>query len=382
MKRDFSTLFVTIRYPGGSGTVLNRRFVVVFQVNDSRTPWFAALFPRLVERHPVSADQVADFVSRLISGDADPLEASACLTAWRMKGETAEELATAAQVMRQWMVPMDRRFIGDALDTCGTGGDGSSSFNISTAVALVVAGAGVPVVKHGNRAVSSRSGSADVLVELGVPIESGVTWSGHCLETIGFAFCFAPHFHPAMATVAPLRRRLGVRTMFNLLGPLANPAGAAYQLLGVGIAELLDPLAGALARLGGKQAYLVHGQDGLDEVSLNAPTSYRHVRDGQVESGEWHARDFELAPVSPAELHADGPTQSAQHIRDILAGVQNGPRRIVLANAAVALLTAERVSHLHAGVALAVESIESGSAQRVLDQLIATSHPRLREGDT
>ena len=181
---------------------------------------------------------------------------------------------------------------GPVLDTCGTGGDGSGTFNISTAVALVAAAAGCAVVKHGNRSVSSQSGSADVLAELGVPIEKGPAWAQNCLDGLGFAFCFAPHFHPAAAHLGPLRRKLGTRTIFNLIGPLLNPAGATHQLLGVGRKELLDPLAGGCQQLGIRQAYLVCGEDGLDEVSLSAVTHVRHVRNGRVSATTWNNRDF------------------------------------------------------------------------------------------
>ena len=196
---------------------------------------------------------------------------------------------------------------GPVVDTCGTGGDGGGTFNISTAAALVVAGCGVTVVKHGNRAVSSRSGSADVLRELGVPIETGPGWAQGCLDRLGFGFCFAPHFHPGMARVAPLRRQLGVRTIFNLLGPLGNPAGAEYQLLGVGRPELLDTLAGAAARLGTRRAVVVCSRDGLDEVSLSAPTMVRVVEAGAVRAAEWAPADFGLGEVPLAALRADGP---------------------------------------------------------------------------
>src|SRR4029079_7472354 len=186
---------------------------------------------------------------------------------------------------------------GPVLDTCGTGGDDSGTFNISTAAALVACAAGVPVVKHGNRAVSSKSGSADVLRELGVPVETGPEWAQKCLDRVGFAFCFAPHFHGGMAHVPTLRRRLGVRTLFNLLGPLANPASAPYQLLGVGKPDLLDPMAAAIAPLRIRQAVLVCSVDGLDEVSLAAPTMIRVVRGNEYESLEWNPSDFGLASV-------------------------------------------------------------------------------------
>jgi anthranilate phosphoribosyltransferase len=255
------------------------------------------------------------------------------------------------------------------LDTCGTGGDGTGTFNISTAAAFVSAGAGVPVVKHGNRAVSSRSGSADVLSALGIePCESGVH-TRRCLDRAGLAFCFAPHFHPALRQVAPVRRLLGVRTLFNCLGPLLNPASAAYQLLGVGQPVLLDPMAGALAQLGCRHAFLVHGTDGLDEVSLSAPTLVREVREGQIVALEWTADDFGLMPCALAELAVTGPQESAMVIHEILDGKDGPARRIVLANTAAALLAAERVQTLPEGVACAAEALRSDQARQVLERI-------------
>jgi anthranilate phosphoribosyltransferase len=255
------------------------------------------------------------------------------------------------------------------LDTCGTGGDNSGTFNISTATALVVAAVGVPVVKHGNRSVSSRSGSADVLAALGVPVEAGPAWAQQTLEASGIAFCFAPHFHPALAKVAALRRKLGIRTIFNLLGPLLNPGRAEHQLLGVGRAELLDPMAGALGRLGTGDALLVCGRDGLDEVSLSGPTFVRRVRTDRIESFEWTPADFGLTAVAADELRADGPEASADIIRSVLDGADGPARRVVLANAAAALLVSGRTESLPAGVTLAARAIDSGSARRVLDAL-------------
>src|SRR5258708_857640 len=203
----------------------------------------------------------------MLAGAIDEVQCTAAVMALRAKGETGLELAAAAGFLREHMVRLDTTRTG-LLDTCGTGGDGIGTFNISTATALVAAAAGVPVVKHGNRAVSSRCGSADVLIQLGVAVDGDVGCTQRCLEEIGIAFCLAPLFHPALKQVADLRRRLGVRTIFNFLGPLLNPAGACYQLIGVGHAELLDPLADALARLGTKHAFLGCGRDGLDEVTL------------------------------------------------------------------------------------------------------------------
>ena len=332
--------------------------------------WFAELFPELLARHDLPGGRVLDAVRDLVAGKVDDARAAAFLTALRMKGESSEEIAAAAEVLREQMVrlvPVN----GPALDTCGTGGDDSGTFNISTAAAIVAAGAGIPVVKHGNRAVSSRSGSADVLRELGVNVEGGVEWAQKCLERIGFAFCFAPHFHRGMAHVAALRRKLGVRTIFNLLGPLANPADAPYQLLGVGKPDLLDPLAGALAKLGTRQSVLVCSHDGMDEVSLAAPTRVRLVRGSEYESREWRPEEFGLGAVTADEIRADGPAASAAILRAVLAGENIPAKRVTLANAAAALWAAEAVPTLKDGVARAEAATGGGAARRVLDQLIA-----------
>jgi anthranilate phosphoribosyltransferase len=309
-----------------------------------------------------------DAIRDLVAGRVDEALAAAVLTALRMKGESAEEIAAAALVLREQMVRLVP-VSGPCLDTCGTGGDDSGTFNISTAAALVAAGAGVPVVKHGNRAVSSRSGSADVLRELGVNTEAGAEWSQRCLDRIGFAFCFAPHFHLGMAHVAKLRRKLGVRTIFNLVGPLANPASAEYQLLGVGKPELLDPLAGALAQLSVHRAVLVCSFDGLDEVSLAAPTMVRVIEGGSFTTCEWSPDDFGLKAVRIDEIRAESPAASATIIRSVLEGTDGPARRIVLANAAAALWVAGHASTLKEGVEQAAAAIQSGKARSILEQL-------------
>ena len=262
--------------------------------------WFPELIALLLSGRDLPSGRVTAAVRDLVAGRVDDARAAAFLTALRAKGESAEEIAAAALVLREQMVRLVP-VSGPVLDTCGTGGDDSGTFNISTAAALVACGTGVPIVKHGNRAVSSKSGSADVLRELGVPIENGPEWAQKCLDRIGFAFCFAPQFHRGMAHVAELRRKLGVRTIFNLLGPLANPASAPYQLLGVGKPELLDPLAGAIAELGTRQAVLVCGADGLDEVSLAAPTMVRIVRGREYESREWRPGRVRPRPRPPQD---------------------------------------------------------------------------------
>jgi anthranilate phosphoribosyltransferase len=331
-------------------------------------PWFADLFPLLLSGQDLPPGRVTEAVRDLVAGRVDDARAAAFLTALRVKGEAAPEIAAAALVLREQMVRLVP-VSGPALDTCGTGGDDSGTFNISTAAALVAAGAGVSVVKHGNRAVSSKSGSADVLRELGVPVEAGVEWSQRCLDRVGFGFCFAPHFHRGMAHVSAVRRRLGVRTIFNLIGPLANPASAPYQLLGVGKPELLDPLAGAVAHLGTRQAVLVCSFDGLDEVSLAAPTMVRVVRGDEYDTREWGPEEFGLEPVSVRAIRAAGPAESAAIIRNVLHGEDGPARRIVLANAAAALWAAEAVKTLREGVERADAVLRSGHARAVLEQL-------------
>jgi anthranilate phosphoribosyltransferase len=337
------------------------------------TQWIAGILATLLEHRDLEEAQMHMLMRELMRGRCGEAETAAALIALRMKGETAVELAAAASVLREHMVPFECGR-ADVLDTCGTGGDGIGTFNISTAAALVAAGAGVPVVKHGNRAMSSHSGSADMLAALGVTVEGDAAWARQCFDCAGLAFCFAPHFHPALAHVAPVRRRLRVRTIFNCLGPLANPARAPYQLIGVSRPELLDPMAGALARLGTRHALLVCGRDGLDEVSLSAPTLVREVREGQVSNHEWTAQDFGLAPCTLADLHADGPEESAAVVRSVLEGHEGPATRVVLANASAALLAAERVATPADGVARAATALGDGRALQVLERLVACSH--------
>jgi anthranilate phosphoribosyltransferase len=339
---------------------------------SSPPSWYVATLAALLERRDLSAMHMCQLMHGILDGACGEVETAALLVALHMKGETADELAAAAAVLREYCVPLAAGR-DDVLDTCGTGGDGSCTFNISTATAFVAAAAGVPVVKHGNRAMSSRSGSADVLAALGVRVELDAASARRCLETAGMTFCLAPLFHPRMQHVGSVRRRLGVRTLFNCLGPLANPAGASYQLLGVGRAEWLDRLAAALARLGTRRALLVCGRDGLDEASLSGPTLVREVTGGQVKAEEWTPEDFGLAPCRLDELRVAGPEESAVVIRAVLQGEEGPARRMVLANAAAALLAAEKVTSLREGVAMAADAIASGRAVAVLNALITLS---------
>jgi anthranilate phosphoribosyltransferase len=232
----------------------------------------------------------------------------------------------------------------------------------------------VAVVKNGNRAVSGTSGSADVLAALGVKVEADPDRARRCLEEAGLCFCFAPHFHPVMGRVAPIRRRLGVPTLFNCLGPLGNPGGACYQLLGVGRPEWLEPLAGALLRLGTRRALLVHSRDGLDEISLAAPTLVRQVQDGRITAWEWTAADFGMQPVALDEVRVEGVPASAACLRGVLEGADGPARQMVLANAAAALIAAGRAGSPREGVALAAAAVDSGRARDVLARLVACSN--------
>ena len=337
-------------------------------MESERPVWFAEAMNGLLNEVELPPSTIAEAVRDLIAGRVDDAHAASFLTALRMKGETAGEIAGAATALREQMIRLEPKS-RPVLDTCGTGGDDSGTFNISTASALVVAAAGLAVVKHGNRAVSSRSGSADAFRELGLAIDAGVEWSQRCLDELGFAFCFAPHFHSGMANVAKLRRNLGIRTVFNLLGPLANPASAEFQLLGVGKPELLDPLAGAIAKLGTTRSVLVSGYDGLDEVTLATATRVRIVEGTTIQEREWHPRDFGFSIESLDAIRAEDPTASVALIRSVFANEDGPARRIVLVNAAAALWTANKVATLKDGVALAESAIASGAVRNLLERL-------------
>lgn len=333
--------------------------------------WFPNTLQNLLDRQELTTDQMRALMESFISGQCGEAEMAALLIALRMKGETAHELATAAQVLREHAVRLETEQT-NVLDTCGTGGDGLSTFNVSTAVAFVVAGAGVPVVKHGNRAISSRSGSADVLTTLGVNLREGTDWPRECLTTAGLAFCMAPYFHPALKHVGAVRKKLATRTIFNCLGPLLNPALAPYQLLGVGRREWLDTMAGALAQLGTQRAFLVCGQDGLDEVTLTTTTDVREVHEGEIISHQWTPDDFGLPICDLNDLRVDDSVQSAEVIRSILQGSSSPAMNVVLANSSVALLVVNKVSDLRQGVELARESVFSGRAHQVLEALVGS----------
>ena len=337
-------------------------------MSASHSVSIAEILQALHARRELAEPQLRWILAEMMAGRCGEGEAAEFLLALRAKGETAREIAWAAQVLREHMIRWNPGQ-DDILDTCGTGGDGSGTFNISTATALVVAGAGVPVVKHGNRSVSSRTGSADVLAALGVKIDGDADFARLCLQQANFAFCFAPQFHPALKHLAVVRRKLGVPTIFNCLGPLGNPAGAKRQLLGVGRMDLLDRMADALAHLGTLHAFVLCSQDGLDEVSLSGPTLVREVRGADVVSHEWTPADFGLENCTLAELSAPHAQASADMIKDVLAGTAGAPFRMVLANSAAAMLAAERVKTLREGVERAREAIVSRRAAQVLETL-------------
>jgi anthranilate phosphoribosyltransferase len=291
------------------------------------------------------------------------------LLALREKGEAVEEIAGAAAALRQHMTRIHSRR-DELLDTCGTGGDGTRTFNISTAAALVAAAAGVAVAKHGNRRITSACGSADVLAALGVNIEAGSDVVERCLDELGICFCFAPQLHPAMKRVAAIRRALGVPTVFNLLGPLSNPAGAPYQLLGVGRGELRGKLAHALQRLGARRAAVVSGRDGMDEVTLADATDVHLVEGDQVQPTQWTPEDFGVDRADRAALLAATPDESAALIRRVLLGEAGPPRDIVVANAAAGLWLARREPSLRQCAERAREAIDSRAAAELLDRLV------------
>jgi anthranilate phosphoribosyltransferase len=336
----------------------------------------AEAIDKLVKGESLTDDEAAGAMEEMMDGSASPIQISALLVALRMKGETVEELTGLARVMRSKAVPVVLGQ-GGVVDTCGTGGDRSGTFNISTAAALVASAAGVPIAKHGNRAMSSRCGSADVLEALGVQINLDAEEVARCVQHVGIGFMFAPLFHPAMKYAAPVRRELGVRTVFNILGPLTNPAGARTQLLGVAEPSLAPKLAAVLERLGARHALVVHGYGGLDELSITGPSVIYHVREGRtIEHISLRPQDVGL-PVAPmASIQGGSAEDNAEIIRSVLAG-DLGPRRdVILLNAAAVLYAAEFAGSIQAGLEIAASAIDSGDALRTLDRLVEFSkHP-------
>lgn len=316
---------------------------------------------------PLDAPAMEAAMEAILAGEATPAQIAALAVALRIRGETAEELAAAARVMRRRAEPIELS-PGRLLDTCGTGGDGAGTFNISTTAAIVVAACGVRVAKHGNRAVSSRCGSADVLEALGVSLEADPARVRASLEAVGIAFLFAPAFHSALKHAAPVRRELGFRTFFNLLGPLANPAGASHQLLGVYDPARVAQVAEVLGALGVEGAWVVHGDGGLDEVSPSGPTRVAVLERGAVSERIVEPRDFGLEPVPVEAIGGGDAAVNARIARAVLNGEHGAPRTAVVINAAAALAAAEETSELREAAERAAEAIDSGAALRVLER--------------
>lgn len=333
---------------------------------------FSALIEKLGRRRDLTVDEAEAAMAVIMRGDAPASQIAGLLIGLSMKGERPAELVGLARTMRAHAVKLETP-IADVFDTCGTGGDRSGSFNVSTAAALVLAAAGVRVAKHGNRSVSSRCGSADVLEALGVNIMASPQAVERCLAEVGVAFFFAPTFHPAMRHASQVRRDLGVPTAFNLIGPLSNPAGAERQLVGVPRPELTELLARALARLGSTRAWVVHGADGLDELSTTGYTKVSECRDGSVRSFYLHPSDFGIAKVSLDALRGGDAELNARAIREVLAGTPGPARDIVLLNTGAALLIAGRAPSVHEGMRMAADAIDTGNAADILARLVAAS---------
>ncbi|TWU02515.1 anthranilate phosphoribosyltransferase [Stieleria varia] len=332
---------------------------------------FADAIDQVQHGHDLPAEQTSDLIDLMLQGNADEKQVSDLLLALRDKGEAVSELVGAARAMRRHMTRIPHGH-GTLLDTCGTGGSHSGTFNISTAIAIVAAAAGVPVAKHGNRKATSLTGSADVLEELGVPIESEPDAVAQRLNEQGICFCFAVKLHPAMRHVVGIRRKLGVKTLFNLLGPLCNPAGATHQLLGTSSCDAQTKIADAISQLGTVRSFVVHGRDGQDEVSLDGYTDAIDVTTGGQSQQRWVPEDFGLAPTTMESLSAANPAQSAQIIREIFDGHSSPRADTVLAGTAAALLLVGEVDSLRDGVSKARETIQSGAAKAKLQELVAS----------
>ena len=328
---------------------------------------------KVIEGHNLTDNEAQAAMSEIMAGEATPAQIAAFVTALRMKGETAREILGCARAMRAsaLKVKTQRRPL---LDTCGTGGDGSGTFNISTVAAFVVAGEGIAVAKHGNRSVSSRCGSADVLETLGVKIDLGPDDVGRCLDETGIGFLFAQRLHPAMRHAAGPRRETGVRTIFNILGPLANPASAENQLLGVYSPGLTEVMAAVLCALGTRRAMVVHGHDGLDELSTTGRSKVTRLCDGDISMESVEPTELGLRPASPEDIRGGTPAENARTAVDILRGKTGPKREIVLLNAAAGIVVAGRAPDLKVGLVMAAESIDSGRALEKLEQLISVSN--------
>jgi len=330
---------------------------------------FRDYLQKIIGRKNLSESEMSEMIEEIFSGSLSNAQIGAFMAALATKGETFEELAGAARVMRRRATRIQTPGAA-VVDTCGTGGDGGGTFNISTTTAFVVAGSGVTVAKHGNRSVSSRCGSADLVEALGVNITVDPSVVEEAVAEIGIGFLFAPLYHGAMKHAAAARKEVGVRSIFNMLGPLTNPAAANCQLLGVYAPQLTEMFAEALRLLGTRHALVVHGHDGLDEISVCAPTRVSELRDGLIRTYDIDPERFLGRRAAPAEVAGGDPTRNAAITRGVLAGDQGAYRDVVVLNAAAALVAAGKTDTIEAGMRLAAESIDSGSARRKLDELV------------
>ena len=333
---------------------------------------FTVLLEKLMRHEDLTEEEAAGAMREVMDGHASPAWLGALLSALVMKGERPAEVVGFARTMRDHAVKLSRPS-GEVFDTCGTGGDRSGTFNISSAAALVVAACGVKVAKHGNRSVSSRCGSADVFEQLGVNIAAPPPVVERSLHDVNIGFFFAPTFHPSMKHAAQTRRELGVRTAFNLLGPLTNPAGARRQIVGVPRPELADLVARALLMLGSERAWVVHGVDGIDEISTTGYTKVLECRDGSVSTFYLHPAEFGIPKASPVDLQGGDAAQNARIVLDILEGKKSAARNVVLLNAGAALLVAGTVSSVREGIARAASAIDRGAAKATLDKMVRSS---------
>ncbi|MEX2127935.1 MAG: anthranilate phosphoribosyltransferase [Xanthobacteraceae bacterium] len=333
---------------------------------------FRALISKVATGATLTRDEATHAFDKMMSGEATPSQMGGLLMALRLRGETVDEITGAVSTMRSKMLRVEAP--PDAIDVVGTGGDAAGSYNISTCAAFIVAGAGVPVAKHGNRALSSRSGAADVLGALGVQIELAPEQISRCIREAGIGFMFAPAHHPAMKNVGPTRVELGTRTIFNLLGPLSNPASVKRQMVGVFARPWIEPLAQVLGALGMERAFVVHGSDGLDEITTSGPTYVAELADGKVRTFEITPEEVGIKRSTAADLKGGDAEANAKALREVLAGKLGPFRDVALLNAAAALMVAGKVKALADGLKLAQKSIDSGEAKKRLDRLVEVSN--------
>src|SRR5262249_18451694 len=331
-----------------------------------------ALIAKVASGAALTLEESAQAFDRMMSGEATPSQMGGLLMALRVRGETVDEITGAVRTMRAKMLAVEAP--ADAIDVVGTGGDASGTYNISTCAAFIVAGAGAPVAKHGNPPLSSRCGAADVLVRLGVRIALSPDGISRCIREAGIGFMFAPAHHPAMKHVGPTRVELGTRTIFNLLGPLSNPARVKRQMVGVFSRQWVEPIAHVLKNLGSERAIVVHGSDGLDEITTAGPTRVASFENGVVRAFDISPEDFGFAKVKPDALRGGDARENAAALLDVLKGKKGPFRDVAMLNAVAALLVAGRASDLEGGILLATKSIHSGEAEGRLDRLIAVSN--------